>query len=63
MQYQALGFNLTVGGGVDVAFNRQFAWRALDLNYSHAWLPDVHGINASNALQVRTGVVLRIGNW
>ena len=63
IQYQALGFNLTAGGGFDAAFSRAFAWRVLDVNYSHAWLPDVHGINASNGLQVRTGVVLRIGNW
>jgi hypothetical protein len=63
LQYQALGFNLTVGGGFDAAINRAFAWRVLDVNYSHAWLPEVHGINASNGLQVRTGMVLRIGNW
>jgi hypothetical protein len=63
VQYQALGFNLTMGGGFDAAFGRAFAWRVLELNYSHSWLPDVHSINASNTLQVRTGVVLRIGNW
>jgi hypothetical protein len=63
VQYQSLGFNLTMGGGFDAAFGRAFAWRMLDLNYSHTWLPDVHSINASNAIQLRTGVVLRIGNW
>jgi hypothetical protein len=62
-QYQALGLNLTVGGGFDVAFGRAFVWRVLDLNYSHTWLSEVHSINASNSLQLRTGVVLRIGNW
>ena len=63
VQYQALGFNLTMGGGFDASFGRAFAWRVLDLNYSHSWMPDVHSIDASNGLQVRTGVVLRIGNW
>jgi hypothetical protein len=63
VEYQALGFNLTMGGGFDAAFGRAFAWRILDLNYSHSWLPDVHSINTSNGIQVRTGVVLRIGNW
>ena len=58
-----LGFNLTTGGGFDVAFGRAFAWRVLDLNYSRSWLPEVHSINASNGLQLRTGVVLHIGNW
>jgi hypothetical protein len=62
-EYQALGFNLTMGGGFEAAFGRAFAWRVLDLNYSHSWLPDVHSIDTSNGVQVRTGVVLRIGNW
>ena len=62
-EYQALGFELTMGGGFDVAFGRALAWRVLDLNYSHSWLPEVHTIDASNGMQVRTGVVLHIGNW
>jgi hypothetical protein len=63
IEYQALGFNLTMGGGFEAAFGRAFAWRVLDLNYSHSWLPDVHSINTSNSVQLRTGIVLRIGNW
>jgi hypothetical protein len=63
VEYQALGFSLTMGGGFDVAFSRAFAWRVIDLHYSHSWLAEVHSINASNGMQLRTGVVLRIGNW
>jgi hypothetical protein len=63
VEYQALGFEMTMGGGIDVSFGRAFAWRVLDLNYSHSWLPDVHLIDSSNGMQVRTGVVLRVGNW
>jgi len=63
VQYQALGFNMTMGGGLDMAFGRAFAWRVLDVDYSHSWLPPVHGIDASQGIQVRTGVVLRIGTW
>ena len=63
VQYQALGFNMTMGGGLDVAFGRPFVWRLLEVDYSHSWLPPVHGINASQGVQVRTGVVLRIGTW
>lgn len=63
VQYQALGFDLTMGGGFDAAFGHAFAWRVLDLNYSHSWLPDVHSINTSNGVRVTTGVVLRLGNW
>ena len=62
-QYQALGFNMTMGGGFDVVFARAFAWRVLDVNYSHSWLPPVQGIDASQGVQVRTGLVLRIGTW
>jgi hypothetical protein len=62
-QYQALGFNMTMGGGFDMAVGRAFAWRVLDVDYSHSWLPPVHGIDASQGIQVRTGVLLRIGTW
>lgn len=60
---QALGFKLTMGGGFNAAFGRAFAWHVLDLNYTHTWVPEVHTINASDGVQVTTGVVLRIGNW
>jgi hypothetical protein len=63
VEYQALGFQLTMGGGFDVAFGRAFAWRALDLDYSHSWLTEVHSIDSSNGVRLRTGLVLRIGNW
>jgi len=63
VEYQALGFQLTMGGGFDAAFGRAFAWRVLDLGYSHSWLPEVHSINASDGVRLSTGVVLRIGTW
>jgi len=58
--WKALGFNLTVGGSFDAAFGRAFAWRVLDLNYSHSWVSEVHSISASNGLQLRPRVVLRV---
>jgi len=63
VQYQALGFNMTMGGGIDVVLGRPLAWRLLEVDYSHSWLPPVHGINASQGMQVRTGLVLLLGNW
>jgi hypothetical protein len=54
---------MTMGGGFDVAFGRAFAWRVVDVGYSHSWLPPVHGIDASQGIQVRSGLVLRIGTW
>jgi hypothetical protein len=55
----ALGF----GGGFDVVLARPFAWRVLDLEYTHAWMGDVLMIQPQNALRVSTGAVLRIGTW
>lgn len=46
-----------LGGG------RAFAWRVLDVQYTRSWMPPVDPINAQQGVQVRTGVVLRIGTW
>ena len=54
---------LGVGGGVDVAFTRPFAWRILNVEYTHTWMGNVNMIQPQNALRVTTGAVLRIGNW
>jgi hypothetical protein len=62
-EYQQFGFAMSMGGGVDAAFGRAFAWRVLDVQYSHSWMPPVDPINASQGVQVRTGLVLRIGTW
>ena len=63
VEYQALGFAITGGGGFDAVFGRAFAWRVLDVEYSKSWLPAVNPINASQGLQIRSGLVLRIGTW
>jgi len=63
VEYQALGFNMTMGGGFDVIFGRAFAWRVLDVGYSHSWLPPVNSIDGSQGMQIRSGLVLRIGTW
>jgi len=63
VEYQALGFAMTMGGGFDAVFGRVFAWRVLDVEYSHSWLPPVDPINASQGMQIRSGLVLRIGTW
>jgi hypothetical protein len=54
---------LGIGGGVDVVFARPFAWRVLNVEYSHTWIGDVAMIQPQNALRVSTGAVLRIGTW
>ena len=54
---------LGVGGGVDVVFARPFAWRVLNVQYTHAWIGNVVMIQPQNALQISTGAVIRIGAW
>lgn len=53
----------SVGGGLDVVVSKPFAWRMLNLEYSHAWMGDVAMIQPQNALRISTGAVLRIGTW
>jgi hypothetical protein len=55
----ALGF----GGGFDVVLARAFAWRLINIDYSHTWMGDVAMIQPQNAMRVTTGAVLRIGTW
>lgn len=54
---------LKLAGGFDLVVTRPFAWRLLDLEYSHAWLDDVVNIHPQNAIRISTGAVLRIGTW
>lgn len=63
VQYQQFGFAMTMGGGIDAAIGRAWAWRVLDVQYSHSWIASVDPISAQQGVQVRTGVVLRIGTW
>ena len=63
VEYQQFGFAMSMGGGFDAVFGRAFAWRVLDVQYTRSWMPPVDPINAQQGLQVRTGVVLRIGTW
>jgi hypothetical protein len=63
VQYQAMGFAMKVGAGFDAVFARAFAWRVLDVGYTHSWLNTVEPINASQGVTISSGVVLRIGTW
>jgi hypothetical protein len=54
---------IKVAGGFDVVVTRPFAWRLLDLEYSHSWMGDVGNIHPQNSLRISTGAVLRIGTW
>lgn len=57
------GPTVKIGGGFDVVVARPFAWRLLDIAYSHAWISDSDMIHPQNTLRISTGAVLRIGTW
>ena len=63
VEYQQFGFAMSMGGGVDAVFGRAFAWRVLDVEFSRSWMPAVDPISASQGMQIRSGLVLRIGTW
>ena len=54
---------LAFGGGFDVVVARPFAWRLLNVEYTHAWMGDVAMIHPQDTLKITTGAVLRIGTW
>jgi hypothetical protein len=57
------GPEVAVGGGFDVVVARPFAWRLLDIEFSHAWIGNVAMIQPQNAVRISTAAVLRIGSW
>ncbi len=57
------GPTLSVGSGFDLVLTRAFAWRLVNVEYSHAWMGDADMIQAQDAIRITTGAVLRIGTW
>jgi hypothetical protein len=57
------GPSIAVGGGFDVIVTRPFAWRVLNLEYTHSWMNDVGQIRPQEGLKISTQAVVRIGTW
>lgn len=57
------GPSIAVGGGFDVVITRPFAWRVLNLEYTHSWMNDVAMIHPQEGLKISTQAVVRIGTW
>lgn len=57
------GVSVATGGGVDVIVSRPFAWRLINLQYTHTWMGDVSTIRPQNGIRLTTEAVLRIGTW
>jgi len=57
------GPSIVAGGGLDVLITRPFAWRVLNVEYTHSWMSDVAQIRPQNGLRISTQAVVRIGTW
>ncbi len=63
VEYSKNGPSIAIGGGVDFVVTRPFAWRILELEYTHSWMSDVATTRPQNGLRIATSAVLRIGTW
>jgi len=63
VEYANNGPSLAFGSGFDWVVTRAFAWRMVDVQYSHTWIGNVNIVEPQNALRISTGAVLRIGTW
>ena len=57
------GASLAAGGGLDIIVTRPFAWRLINVQYTHSWMAEVENIHPENGFRVTTEAVLRIGTW
>jgi hypothetical protein len=62
-QVSSNGPSLAVGGGLDVVVTRPFAWRLVNVQYTHSWMAGVDNIHPQNGFRLTTEAVLRIGTW
>jgi len=57
------GVSIAAGGGLDVVITRPFAWRVINLQYTHSWIGNVDMVRSQKGIRVATEAVLRIGTW
>jgi hypothetical protein len=57
------GPSITAGGGLDIVITRPFAWRVLNVEYTHSWMGDVATIQPQNGFKFSMQAVVRIGTW
>lgn len=57
------GPSIAAGGGFDWVVTRPFAWRVLNIEYTHSWMNDVGQIRPQEGLKISTQAVVRIGTW
>jgi len=57
------GPSIAVGGGFDVVVTRPFAWRVLNIEYTHSWMNNVGPTHPQEGLKISMQAVVRIGTW
>ncbi len=57
------GLSVAAGGGFDWVVTHPFAWRLLNVEYTHSWMNDVGPIKPQEGLKISTQAVVRIGTW
>jgi hypothetical protein len=57
------GASIAAGGGLDIVLARPFAWRVINVRYTHTWIDDVGMLHPQKGIRVSTEAVLRIGTW
>jgi hypothetical protein len=57
------GPSIAVGGGFDWVITRPFAWRVLNVEYTHSWMDGIDQIHPQNSVKISTQAVVRIGTW
>jgi hypothetical protein len=57
------GPSIAIGGGFDVVVTRPFAWRVLNIEYTHSWMNNVGPIHPQEGLKISMQAVVRIGTW
>jgi len=63
VEWAVNGPMLTAGGGFDMVLTRPFAWRVINVEYSHTWIDNIGGIRPQNGVLIATEAVVRIGTW
>jgi hypothetical protein len=57
------GFAVAAGTGLDLKLSAALVFRVASVEYSHSYVTANRGLNYANGVQVRTGMVLRVGTW
>jgi len=57
------GLALSVGGGVDLGFNRAIGLRLASVEYLRSWTDPLNGRIYNNGLRFSTGLTVNVGGW